>query len=313
MIKLNELLGTEFPIIQGGMANIATGAFAAACSNAGALGVIATGGMKSADELRRQIEICKSLTNKPFGVNLMLMNPCVDELAQVIIDEKVPVVTTGAGNPGKYIAKWKEAGVKIIPVVAATVLARRLVRAGVDAVIAEGTESGGHVGEMTTMALVPQVVDAVDVPVIAAGGIADGRQFAAAMALGACGIQVGTCLLASEECPIHNNYKQALLAAKDSDTTVTGRSVGGPVRVLKNKMARQYLRLEKQGASLEELEVLTLGGLRRAVFDGDVENGSVMSGQVAGMLQEIRPLRQIFEELCAGRDQVLRETMERWQ
>ena len=202
---------------------------------------------------------------------------------------------------------------KIIPVVAATVLARRLVRAGVDAVIAEGTESGGHVGEMTTMALVPQVVDAVDVPVIAAGGIADGRQFAAAMALGACGIQVGTCLLASEECPIHNNYKQALLAAKDSDTTVTGRSVGGPVRVLKNKMARQYLRLEKQGASLEELEVLTLGGLRRAVFDGDVENGSVMSGQVAGMLQEIRPLRQIFEELCAGRDQVLRETMERWQ
>ena len=313
MIKLNELLGTEFPIIQGGMAKIATGAFAAACSNAGALGVIATGGMKSADELRRQIEICKSLTNKPFGVNLMLMNPCVDELAQVIIDEKVPVVTTGAGNPGKYIAKWKEAGVKIIPVVAATVLARRLVRAGVDAVIAEGTESGGHVGEMTTMALVPQVVDAVDVPVIAAGGIADGRQFAAAMALGACGIQVGTCLLASEECPIHNNYKQALLAAKDSDTTVTGRSVGGPVRVLKNKMARQYLRLEKQGASLEELEVLTLGGLRRAVFDGDVENGSVMSGQVAGMLQEIRPLRQIFEELCAGRDQVLRETMERWQ
>ncbi len=313
MIKLNELLGTEFPIIQGGMANIATGKFAAACSNAGALGVIATGGMKSADELRKQIADYKALSDKPFGVNLMLMNPCVDELAQVIIDEKVPVVTTGAGNPGKYIAKWKEAGIKVIPVVAATVLARRLARAGADALIAEGTESGGHVGEMTTMALVPQVVDAVDIPVIAAGGIADGRQFAAAMALGACGIQIGTCLLASEECPIHDNYKKALLAAKDSDTIVTGRSVGGPVRVLKNKMSREYVRMEKQGATLEELELLTLGGLRRAVFDGDVENGSVMSGQVAGQLHEIRPLRAILESLCDQRDQVLKETVSLWR
>ena len=313
MIKLNELLGTEFPIIQGGMANIATGKFAAACSNAGALGVIATGGMKSADELRKQIADYKELSDKPFGVNLMLMNPCVDELAQVIIDEKVPVVTTGAGNPGKYIAKWKEAGIKVIPVVAATVLARRLARAGVDALIAEGTESGGHVGEMTTMALVPQVVDAVDIPVIAAGGIADGRQFAAAMALGACGIQIGTCLLTSEECPIHDNYKQAILKAKDSDTIVTGRSVGGPVRVLKNKMAREYVRMEKQGATLEELELLTLGGLRRAVFNGDVENGSVMSGQVAGQLHEIRPLRTILEDLCTHRDQVLKETVSQWQ
>lgn len=313
MIKLNELLGTEFPIIQGGMANIATGKFAAACSNAGALGVIATGGMKSADELRKQISDYKALSDKPFGVNLMLMNPCVDELAGVIIDEKVPVVTTGAGNPGKYIVKWKDAGIKVIPVVAATVLARRLARAGVDALIAEGTESGGHVGEMTTMALVPQVVDAVDIPVIAAGGIADGRQFAAAMALGACGIQIGTCLLASEECPIHDNYKKALLAAKDSDTIVTGRSVGGPVRVLKNKMSREYARMEKQGATLEELEVLTLGALRRAVFDGDVENGSVMSGQVAGQLHEIRPLRTILEELCSYRDQVLKETVSSWQ
>ena len=312
MIKLNELLGTEFPIIQGGMANIATGEFAAACSNAGALGVIATGGMKSGQELRDQITICKSLTEKPFGVNLMLMNPCVDEFAQIVVEEKVPVVTTGAGVPGKYIPMWKEAGIKIIPVVAASIVAKRLVRSGVDAIIAEGTESGGHVGEMTTMALVPQVVDAVDVPVIAAGGIADGRQFAAAMALGACGIQVGTCLLASEECPIHENYKQALLKAKDSDTTVTGRSVGGPVRVLKNKMARQYLALEKQGASLEELELLTLGGLRRAVKEGDIETGSVMTGQVAGMLQQIRPLREIFEDLCAGRNTVLKETQERW-
>ena len=313
MTKLNELLGTEFPIIQGGMANIATGEFAAACSNAGALGVIAAGGVRSGEELREQIRICKSLTDKPFGVNLMLMNPCMDELAQVVVEERVPVVTTGAGNPGKYIAKWKEAGIKVIPVVAASVLARRLVQSGADAIIAEGTESGGHVGELTTMALVPQVVDAVDVPVIAAGGIADGRQFAAALALGACGVQVGTCLLASEECPIHENYKQALLKAKDSDTTVTGRSAGAPVRILKNKMARQYLQLEKQGASLEELEKMTLGSLRRAVFEGDTVNGSVMTGQVAGMLQEIRPLRQIFESLVSGGREVLKETEQLWQ
>ena len=313
MKKLNEILGTEFPFIQGGMANIATGEFAAACSNAGALGVIATGGMLKADLLREQIRICKSLTDKPFGVNLMLMNPCADEMAKIIIDEGVQVVTTGAGTPGKYIPAWKEAGVKVLPVVAASILAKRLVNAGADAVIAEGTESGGHVGEMTTMALVPQVIDAVDVPVIAAGGIADGRQLAAAFALGACGAQVGTCLLVSKECPIHDNYKQALLKAKDSDTTVTGRSIGGPVRVLKNKMARQYLALEKNGASLEELERHTLGGLRRAVFDGDMENGSVMAGQVAGMLHEIRPVREIFEELYSQSRAVLEATNREWQ
>ena len=313
MKKLNEILGTEFPFIQGGMANIATGEFAAACSNAGALGVIATGGMLKADLLREQIRICKSLTGKPFGVNLMLMNPCADEMAKIIIDEGVQVVTTGAGNPGKYIPAWKEAGVKVLPVVAASILAKRLVNAGADAVIAEGTESGGHVGEMTTMALVPQVIDAVDVPVVAAGGIADGRQLAAAFALGACGAQVGTCLLVSKECPIHDNYKQALLKAKDSDTTVTGRSIGGPVRVLKNKMARQYLALEKKGASLEELERHTLGGLRRAVFDGDMENGSVMAGQVAGMLHEIRPVREIFEELYSQSRAVLEATNREWQ
>ena len=313
MKKLNEILGTEFPIIQGGMANIATGEFAAACSNAGALGVIATGGMLRADLLREQIHICKSLTDKPFGVNLMLMNPCADEMAQVIVEEGVQVVTTGAGSPGKYIPAWKEAGIKVFPVVAASILAKRLVNLGADAVIAEGTESGGHVGEMTTMALVPQVIDTVDVPVIAAGGIADGRQAAAAFALGACGIQVGTCLLASEECPIHDNYKQALLRAKDSDTTVTGRSIGGPVRVLKNRMAREYLALEKRGATLEELEKVTLGGLRRAVFDGDMDHGSVMSGQVAGMLHEIRPLRQIFEELYNGGKAVLEAANREWQ
>ena len=313
MTKLNEFLGTELPIIQGGMANIADGTFAAACSNAGALGVIAAGGMRSGEELRAQIRLCKSLTSKPFGVNLMLMNPCADQLAQVIAEERVAVVTTGAGNPGKYIPMWKQAGVKVIPVVAAAILAKRLVQAGADAIIAEGTESGGHVGEMTTMALVPQVADAVDVPVIAAGGIADGRQFAAALALGACGVQVGTCLLVSQECPVHLNYKQALLKAKDSDTTVTGRSAGAPVRILKNKMARQYLQLEKQGATQEELERITLGSLRKAVQEGDVTTGSVMTGQVAGMLQEIRPVRQILTELCLQGNHVLKETQTAWQ
>ena len=309
MKKLNEILGTEFPFIQGGMANIATGEFAAACSNAGALGMIATGGWDG-ERLRQEIRRAKELTDKPFGVNLMLMSPFADDIAQVILDEGVKVVTTGAGNPGKYITAWKEAGIKVLPVVAAAVLAKRLERYGVDAIIAEGTESGGHVGEMTTMALVPQVIDAVSVPVVAAGGIADGRQAAAAFALGACGIQVGTCLLASEECPIHENYKQAVLKAKDSDTVVTGRSIGGPVRILKNKMAREYLALEKKGASLEELEKVTLGGLRRAVLEGDVEMGSVMSGQVAGMLHEIKPVAQIFQELYEGGQAVLKTAAE---
>ena len=312
-MKLNELLGTEFPIIQGGMANIATAEFAAACSNAGALGVIAAGGLRTGEALREEIRRCKALTDKPFGVNIMLMNPAADEQARVVIEEGVTAVTTGAGNPGKYIPAWKDAGIRVMPVVAATVFAQRLARYGVDAIIAEGTESGGHVGEMTTMALLPQVIDTADVPVIAAGGIADRRQFAAALALGACGVQVGTCLLVSRECPIHDRYKQALLAARDSDTTVTGRSAGGPVRVLKNRMAREYLRLDQAGAPLMELEKLTLGGLRRAVAEGDVETGSVMAGQVAGMLREIRPLRTIFEELYAGGQRVLRETEEAWR
>nr|WP_325305907.1 nitronate monooxygenase [uncultured Oscillibacter sp.] len=313
-MKLNEILGTEFPIIQGGMANIATGEFAAACSNAGALGMIATGGW-DADRLRKEIRRARELTEgkRPFGVNLMLMSPYAADIAQVILDEGVQVVTTGAGNPGQYIPAWKEAGIKVIPVVAAAVLAKRLSRYGVDAFVAEGMESGGHVGEMTTMALVPQVIDAVDVPVIAAGGIADGRQMAAALALGASGVQVGTCLLASEECPIHENYKQAVLKAKDSDTTVTGRSIGGPVRVLKNKMAREYLALEKRGATLEELETVTLGGLRRAVLEGDVERGSVMMGQVAGMVHEVRPLRRIFEELVNGGKAVLEQVDREWR
>ena len=304
-MKINELLGTEFPIIQGGMANIATGAFAAAVSNAGALGLIGSGGM-DAETLRKEIRTAKASTDKPFGVNLMLMNPHIDELAKVVVEEGVQVVTTGAGNPGKYVPAWKEAGIKVFPVVAAPILAKRLERYGIDGVIAEGTESGGHVGEMTTMALVPQVVDAVSAPVIAAGGIADGRQMAAAYALGACGVQVGTCLLVSEECPIHPNYKQALLKAGANDTVVTGRTTGAPVRVLKNKMARQYLEMEKENMPLAEREKLTLGSLRRAVFDGDLDSGSFMSGQVAGMLHEVKPLRKIFEEMMAGCEATLK-------
>ncbi len=297
-MKLNEILGTEFPLIQGGMANIATGEFAAAVSNAGALGLIGAGGM-NAETLRENIRRCKELTDKPFGVNIMLMNPAAPEMAKVVVEEGVKVVTTGAGVPSQYVPAWKEAGIKVFPVVAATTLVKRLTPLGVDGFIAEGTESGGHVGEMTTMALVPQVCDMTDLPVIAAGGIASGRQLAAAFALGACGAQIGTCLLVSEECPIHINYKQALLKAKDSDTTVTGRSVGAPVRILKNQMSREYLAKERAGADKMELEHYTLGSLRRAVFDGDTKTGSLMAGQVAGMLHEIRPLRAILEELYA--------------
>lgn len=295
-MRLNELLGIKYPFIQGGMANIATGEFAAAASNAGALGLIATGGMNP-QMLRENIHKCKELTDKPFGVNIMLMSPDADEFAKIVEEEKIPVVTTGAGNPGKYMDAWKAAGIKVIPVISSTALAIRLVRSGADAVIAEGTESGGHVGEMTTMTLVPQVVDAVDVPVIAAGGIADGRQLAAAFALGACGVQIGTCLLAAEECPIHPAYKEALLKAGDNGTIVTGRIGGTPVRVLKNAMSREYVKREKEGADKMELEHYTLGALRKAVFDGDVVNGSLMAGQVCGQIKEIRPIKEILDSL----------------
>ena len=314
MVYLNQLLGTQYPLIQGGMANIATGRFAAAVSNAGALGLIGAGGM-NAEQFRQEIQLCRSLTDKPFGVNIMLMHPQAKEMAQIAAEEKVAVVTTGAGNPGAFVKLWKEAGCKVFPVVPAVVLARRLAPLGIDGVIAEGTESGGHVGEMTTMALVPQVVDAMkeyNLPVIAAGGIADGRQLAAALALGACGAQLGTCLLASQECPIHPNYKQAILKAKDTGTTVTGRLGGTPVRILKNKMAREYLSREKAGAGKEELERYTLGSLRRAVFDGDVDTGSLMAGQVAGMIHEIRPLADIFRDLCQGCGTTLAQVDRNW-
>ena len=304
-MKLNEILGTEFPFIQGGMANIATGEFAAAVSNAGAMGVIGAGGM-DVETFRANIRKCRSLTDKPFGVNIMLMHPQVEQLAAIAAEEKVAVITTGAGDPTRFIPAWKESGAKVIPVVAAVALAKLVAKRGADAVIAEGTESGGHVGETTTMALVPQVVDAVDIPVIAAGGIASGRQLLAAYALGAIGAQVGTCLLVSEECPIHENYKKAVLKAKDRDTVVTGRSVDAPVRCLRNQMTNAYIAKEKEGADRMELEHFTLGGLRKAVFDGDVKTGSVMAGQVAGMLHEIKPLRQIFEEMTAQCGQTLK-------
>lgn len=295
-MKLNQILGTVFPIMQGGMAQVATGAFAAAVSNAGALGIIGTGAMNG-EMMRKEIETAKSLTDKPFGVNLMMMNPDVEEMAQIIAEEKPSVVTTGAGNPGKYVKMWKEQGIKVIPVVSSVALAKRLEREGVDAIIAEGTESGGHIGELTTMVLLPQVADVVSVPVIGAGGIASGRQMKAAEILGAVGVQIGTVLLGSEECPIHANYKNALIKAKDRATVVTGRSVGVPVRVLKNGMTRDYLELEQSGAEKMELEKFTLGALRRAVHEGDVDRGSLMAGQDASYIKEIRPLRVILEEM----------------
>ncbi len=303
---LNEMLGIKYPIIQGGMANIATGKFAAQVSNAGALGLIASGGM-NAEALEKEIAECRKLTDKPFGVNLMLMNPDVDNIAQLLADEKIGIITTGAGMPGKYMGMWKENGSKVIPVVASTALARKVEQQGADAVIAEGGESGGHVGDMTTMTLLPQVIEKVSIPVIAAGGIATGKQFIAAMALGAIGVQIGTCLLVSEECPIHENYKLALIKARDNSTTVTGRSLDAPVRILKNDMAREYIKVERSGGTREELEQFTLGGLRRAVLDGDVKTGSVMAGQVCGQLKEIQPLSVILENLYEDAKKELKE------
>ena len=303
--KITQLLGIQYPIFQGGMAWVADAKLAAAVSNGGGLGLIGAASAPG-EVVRQMIREAKSLTDKPFGVNIMLMSPYADQVAAACAEEGVRVVTTGAGNPGKYMEMWKAAGIKVIPVVPSAALAKRMERAGADAVVAEGCESGGHIGELTTMALVPQVVDAVSAPVIAAGGIADGRQMAAAYALGACGVQVGTCLLVSEECPIHPNYKQALLKAGANDTVVTGRTTGAPVRVLKNKMARQYLEMEKENMPLAEREKLTLGSLRRAVFDGDLDSGSFMSGQVAGMLHEVKPLRKIFEEMMAGCEATLK-------
>ena len=306
----SNILGTKYPLIQGGMANIATAQLAAAVSNAGALGLVGAGGM-NCDMLRENISKCREMTSNPFGVNIMLMHPEVDEMAKVVVEEGVKIITTGAGNPAKYIEAWKAAGIKVFPVVPSATLAKRVVRAGADAVIVEGSEAGGHIGELTTMAIVPQVVDAVDVPVIAAGGIASGRQMLAAFALGASAVQVGTCLLVAEECPVHENYKRAVLDANDVSTTVTGRINGVPVRVLKNKMAVAYIQREKEGASKEELEHFTLGSLRRAVFYGDVESGSLMAGQVSGMCNKIRPcaeiIKELFDDYTAAYDKLVRQ------
>ena len=297
--RITELLGIEYPVIQGGMAWVATHELASAVSNAGGLGIIGAGGAP-AEWVRDQIRQVKAKTDRPFGVNVMLMNPEADQIAQVIVEEKVPVVTTGAGNPGKYIELWKDAGVKIIPVVASVALAKMMERGGADAVIAEGTESGGHIGAQTTMTLVPQVVDAVNIPVIAAGGIADGRGFAAAFALGAEAIQVGTRFVVSKESIVHENYKERIIKAKDIDSEVTGRSTGHPIRVLRNQMTREYLKMEKEGASLDELERLTLGALRKAVVEGDVKLGSVMAGQSAGLITKQESCAEIIADFMTG-------------
>lgn len=296
MKNICELLKIKYPIIQGGMAHIANHQLAAAVANAGGLGIIASGA-ETASKIKEEIIKCRSLTDQSFGVNIMLMSPYAKDIAQLVIDEKIPFVTTGAGSPGIYMEAWKKAGIIVIPVVPSVALAKRVERMGADAVVVEGTEAGGHIGELTTMALVPQVVDEVSIPVIAAGGIADQRQVLASFALGAKGVQVGTIILASEECPIHENYKKRLIEAKDTDTLVTGRLTKAPVRVLKNKMAREYERMSAQGATLEELELLTIGSLKKAVIDGDLENGSFMAGQVAGMIKAIKPLKQIFADL----------------
>lgn len=294
--KITELLGIEYPIFQGGMAWVAEYHLAAAVSEAGALGIIGAGGAPAAF-VREQIQKTKELTDKPFGVNLMLMNPEADEIAKVIVEEGVKVVTTGAGNPGKYMAMWKDAGIKVIPVVASVGLARMMERAGADAVVAEGTESGGHIGEATTMTLVPQVADAVQIPVIAAGGIADGRGFAAAMMLGAQAVQMGTRFLVAAECTVHDNYKKKVIAAKDIDSEVTGRGNGHPVRQIRNKLTREYLQMEKAGASLEEMEKLTLGSLRKAVVEGDVVAGTLMAGQIAGMVSKEQTCAEMITEI----------------
>ena len=302
--RITELLGIEYPIIQGGMAWVAESHLAAAVSAAGGLGLIG-GANAPAEVIRNYIREVKAVTDKPFGVNVMLMSPYADEVAKVIVEEGVKVVTTGAGNPEKYMEMWKAAGIKVIPVVASVALAKRMERYGADAVVAEGTESGGHIGEATTMTLVPQVVDAVSIPVIAAGGIGDGRGIAAAFMLGAEAVQMGTRFLVAKECTVHQNYKDRVLKAKDIDSTVTGRTHGHPVRCLRNQMTREYVKLENEGKSFEELEYLTLGTLRKAVQEGDVTNGTVMAGQIAGMVSKEQTCQDMIDEMMAQAETLL--------
>lgn len=304
--RITELLGCQYPLIQGGMAWVAEHTLAAAVSNAGGIGLIA-GGSAPIDYLREQIRLCKEKTDKPFGVNIMLMSPNADDLAQLCIDEKIAVVTTGAGNPGKYIPAWKEAGIKVIPVIPSVALAKRMEKAGADAVVAEGTESGGHIGENTTMCLVPQVVDALEIPVIAAGGIADGRGVAASFMLGAEGVQIGTRFLASEECQIHQTFKDLVVKAKDTDSVVTGRYTGHPCRNIKTKFSKMLANGEKEGTlTPEQFEEVTLGSLRKAVQDGNVEEGSFLCGAIAGMINDIKPCKDIIEEMMSQAEKLMR-------
>lgn len=302
--RITELLEIEYPIIQGGMAWVAEHNLAAAVSEAGGLGLI--GGANAPGEaVREEIRKAREITRKPFGVNVMLMSPHADDVARVVVEEGVKVVTTGAGNPEKYMEMWKNAGIKVIPVVASVAMAKRIERMGADAVVAEGMESGGHIGELTTMTLVPQIVDAVSIPVIAAGGIADGRGIAAAFMLGAEAVQMGTRFVVAKESIVHDNYKQRLIKASDIDSTVTGRSHGHPIRCLRNQMTREYLKLEKEGKSFEELEYLTLGALRKAVQDGDVKNGTVMAGQIAGMIDKEMTCKEMIDEMVAEASRLL--------
>lgn len=302
--EITELLGITEPVIQGGMAWVAEYHLAAAVSEAGGFGII---GAASAppEVVREQIHKVRELTDKPFGVNVMLMSPAAPEVAKVAAEEKVKAVTTGAGNPAAYMEMWKKAGIRVIPVVASVAMARMMEKAGADAVVAEGTESGGHIGSATTMTLVPQVADAVKIPVIAAGGIGDGRGFAAAVMLGAKAVQMGTRFIVAKESIVHTNYKERVIKAKDIDSEVTGRSTGHPIRVLRNKMSREYLRLEAEGAGIAELEALTLGSLRRAVMEGDVVNGSLMAGQIAGMIKKEQSCREIIEEIMTEAEELL--------
>lgn len=302
---ITELLNIEAPVIQGGMAWVAEHCLAVAVSEAGGLGIIGAASAP-AQWVREQIRLVKEKTEKPFGVNIMLMSPYADEVAKVVVEEQVPVVTTGAGSPEKYMKMWKEAGIKVIPVVASVALAKRMERCGADALVAEGTEAGGHIGENTTMVLVPQIADAVKIPVIAAGGVADGRGMAAAFMLGAQGVQIGTRFVASAEAQVHENYKNYIVKAKDIDSRVTGRSTGHPVRALRNQMTKLYLEKEQEGVPFEELELLTLGSLRKAVVDGDVVNGSVMAGQSAAMIHDILPCKEIIEKLLAQAEEVMK-------
>lgn len=309
--RITELLGIEYPIIQGGMAWVAEAHLAAAVSEAGGLGLLG-GASAPAEVIRDMIGQVREMTDKPFGVNVMLMSPYAKEVAQVVVEEKVPVVTTGAGNPAAYLPMWKEAGVKVIPVVASVAHARLLEKAGVDAVVAEGTESGGHIGSATTMTLVPSVVDELHIPVIAAGGIADGRGMAAAFMLGAEAVQVGTRFVATKEAVVHQNYKDRIVKAKDIDSAVTGRSHGHPVRCLRNQMTREYNKLEAEGKSFEELEYLTLGSLRKAVQEGDVDHGTVMAGQIASIIHDVKTCREVVEGMTAECQQIMKSMTERY-